>query len=183
MPYILLKNKFKKIVKYIDGFDYNNINYLDSLALSVILSNAIGYDNLRFVRWLHRKNINCFYDHSMNTASMYGHLNIVKWLHHNRSEGCTFNAMDYAASYNHLDVVKWLHSNRTEGCTTSAMDWATYYGDLDVVEWLHKNRTEGCTIDAVYNTLDNISENRNKDHTKRYECIFFIKKNYTKFNF
>ena len=173
---LLNQRTLRKIQQYCEGNtikfkkNYYGLNYCSDTAecghLSLLI--LLKLDN--------------FTNKTIDRTARSGHLSTVKWLHYHGNEASTY-AIDNAAMNGHLDVVKWLHSNRTEGCTTSAMDWATYYGDLDVVEWLHKNRTEGCTIDAIYNTLDNISENRNKDHTKRYECIFFIKKNYTKFNF
>lgn len=162
--YVLLKNKFKRIMKYINGLDYNEISCLDDFTKHIYISEAIISNNLSIVKLFSQKNTITFTVFEMNFAALHGNLNIIIWLHKNRFEGCTTKAMDMAASYGHLNVVRWLHENRSEGCTTYAMDWAAYYGDIKMLKWLHKNRFEGFSETAFENARAN----------KQHNCITYL---------
>ena len=80
-------------------------------------------------------------DYTMNDAVEYNSVNLVKWLHNN-GYNCTEYAMDIAASEGNIELLDFLHNNRSEGCSTDAFIYAVEENQIEAIEWLHHNRLE-----------------------------------------
>ncbi len=110
-------------------------------------------------------------DYTMNDAVEYNSVNLVKWLHNN-GYNCTEYAMDIAASEGNIELLEFLHNNRTEGCSTDAFIYAVEENQIEVIEWLHKNRLEDIPHTIYKNAIDIAIINGDLELTKYLYNIY-----------